>query len=113
MNQYNRFAHSVFLRTPSLTSNGDWQFFQIQQSRGITVIDQFAIRCRAIQLLDEFCRHIIATKGMVRAVQQMLCSHNCVTALERLYVVADGVNVELAKIVIDWTPKTRRVGNER
>ena len=68
------------------------------------MIDPFTIRCRAIQLVDQLCRQIMAPEGVICAVKQMLGSHDLVAALQRFGVVADGVNVQLAEIVIDGMP---------
>src|SRR6516225_2283000 len=81
------------------------RWFEVQQPLSVAVIDQFTIRCRTIQLLDEFCRHIVATEGMIRAVEQMLSSHHFVTASERFNVVTDGVDIQLAQVMIDGMPE--------
>ena len=65
------------------------------------MIDVFTLRCRAIQLLDEFPHHVGAAKGMVGAVEHMVRSHDFAAAIKLFEMIADGVNVELAEIMID------------
>ena len=81
------------------------RWFEIQQPLSVAVIDQFTFRCRTIQLLDEFRRHVVAAEGMISAVEQMLSSHHFVTASERFNVVTDGVDIQLAQVMIDGMPE--------
>ena len=67
----------------------------------------------AIQLLDELRRHIVTTKGMIGAVKQMLCSHDFVTAFERLHVVADSIHVQSPEVMIEGMSQRRCVGNKQ
>lgn len=77
------------------------------------MINEFAFRLRTTELFNEFRRHGVAAKGMVGAVQHLIGPHNPVTAFERLEVIANGVNVKLAQIVLDGAVQRGCARNKR
>src|SRR5215831_9981208 len=65
------------------------------------MIDEFAVRWRAGQLVHKFGRRVVAAKGMVGAVENAARSQDLVAAFKRLEVITDGISVKLAQIIID------------
>ena len=63
-------------------------------------------------MFDKFGRCIVATEGMVGAIEHLLGPDDLIATFKRLDVVANRVNIELVEIMLDGILQEGRVRKE-